>query len=167
MIELVCKQCGKKFEVYKYRKNAKYCSHKCYHDSLKGTKQSNDSKLKNSISHRGEKSPLWRGGTTTLLSMVRRSFKYRQWVSDVFTRDNWTCQKTGIRGGNLEAHHIKSFHKILEDNNIKTIDNAFNCSELWDINNGITFKKEIHKEFHSEYGSKDNNQEQLFKFLNK
>jgi hypothetical protein len=41
-----------------------------------------------------------------------------------------------------EKHKIKVFVdkilKTLEENNIKTIDDANNCQELWNINNGIT-----------------------------
>ena len=39
MITLICKHCGKKFEVHSYFKNQKYCSRKCYRISLdKGVK---------------------------------------------------------------------------------------------------------------------------------
>lgn len=40
-----------------------------------------------------------------------RDKKYLQWVSDIFQRDNWTCQTCGIRGVYLEVHHIKSWAK--------------------------------------------------------
>lgn len=52
---------------------------------------------------------------------VRKSFLYRQWRNDVFTRDKFTCQDCGIKGGYLEAHHKFPFIKIIEKYKIKTI----------------------------------------------
>uniref|UniRef100_A0A6H1ZFK3 Putative homing endonuclease n=1 Tax=viral metagenome TaxID=1070528 RepID=A0A6H1ZFK3_9ZZZZ len=61
--------------------------------------------------------------------------KYKQWRSDVFTRDNWTCQTCGIRSKSseivyLEAHHIKCWAKYLKLRYI--------------VGNGITLCKECH-----------------------
>lgn len=52
------------------------------------------------------------------------------------------------KGGNLNAHHWKEFAKIIEENNITTLEEAIDCEELWNINNGITLCKECHKELH-------------------
>jgi len=73
---------------------------------------------------------------------------YRQWRSDIFTRDDFTCQECGQRGGHLEAHHIKQLSKILQFYEITTLEEALNCAELWNINNGITLCKECHKKLH-------------------
>lgn len=101
------------------------------------------------LNMRGEKHFNWKGGITSLVIRIRHCYKYRQWRSDVFTRDNFTCQECGEKNGSgksiyLEAHHIKEFYKIIEENNIKTIDDSFNCEELWNINNGITFCDKCH-----------------------
>ena len=87
----------------------------------------------------------WKGGITPLTKQIRHTFEYRQWISDVFTRDDYVCQDCYIKGGRLEAHHIRLFSKILEENNIKTLQEALNCSELWSINNGKTLCKECHR----------------------
>ena len=92
--------------------------------------------------------------TTPLSKAIRESFKYREWVIAVFERDNYTCQKCKIRGGYLEAHHIKAFALILKENNIKTLQDAFNCEELWDVNNGITLHEKCHKQEHKEIRNK-------------
>ena len=92
----------------------------------------------------GENNPNWKGGRTSLRRRIRNSFKYRQWRSDIFTRDDFTCQKCSHRGGELHSHHIKPFVLIFELNDIMTLEQALECSELWDINNGITYCKKCH-----------------------
>jgi len=92
----------------------------------------------------GEKCHFWRGGRVLLKNKIRSSYKYRQWRSDVFTRDNFTCQECGERGGYLEVHHIKRFSEIIVENRIKTLEEALNCEELWNINNGETLCRKCH-----------------------
>ena len=94
----------------------------------------------------GEKHWNWQDGKTSLLLKIRHSFKYRQWRSDVFTRDNFICQECGYKKGHiLEAHHIKKLSEIVKEYKIKTLEQALNCEELWNINNGITFCKKCHQ----------------------
>ena len=98
----------------------------------------------------GEDSTNWKGGTTPLNFQIRGSFEYRQWRSDVFTRDNFTCQDCGDNtGGNLEAHHKKCFSSILQYYEITTLEQALECKGLWNINNGITLCEDCHKKIHS------------------
>ena len=102
-------------------------------------------KKKMSFKKRGKNNPAWKGGISPLETRIRRSFKYRQWRSDVFTRDDFTCQECGDnKGGNLEAHHIDPFAEIIRRNKIKTIEQALICEELWNINNGTTLCKDCH-----------------------
>lgn len=94
---------------------------------------------------KGKLNHRWKGGTTNFQIVLRGYEKYTQWRSDIFQRDNWNCQTCNKKGGELEVHHIKSFSKILLENNIKTIKDALKCKELWDLNNGITLCKDCHK----------------------
>lgn len=94
---------------------------------------------------RGEQSPQWKGGIYPLVLLLRSCYKYRQWRSDVFTRDNFTCILCGERGGKLNADHIKPFSLIFEENNLKDSNSAFDCDELWDINNGRTLCFDCHR----------------------
>jgi len=93
----------------------------------------------------GVASSNWKGGVTKLNGQIYNSFKYRQWRSDVFTRDDFTCQECGRIGGKLNAHHIKSFVSILQKYEITTLQEALECEELWNINNGTTLCKKCHK----------------------
>ena len=73
-------------------------------------KLSEEHKQKIRLAHIGEKCNFWKGGITPINQLIRSSAKYEKWRTEVFERDNYTCQVCGDNsGGNLEAHHIKSF----------------------------------------------------------
>jgi hypothetical protein len=105
---------------------------------------------------RGELNWNWKGGITSLYKQVRDSFEYRQWRSDVFQRDNFTCQGCGGKGSKIQAHHIKPFFVIIRENKIKTMEDAKNCAKLWNINNGQTLCIPCHKKTNN-YGWKITN----------
>jgi len=93
----------------------------------------------------GEKSHLWRGGATSLRLKIRGCFEYRQWRTSIFKRDNYQCVLCGGKG-RLNADHYKiSFAKILIDFNVKSIDDAEKCNELWNTENGRTLCLSCHK----------------------
>lgn len=68
----------------------------------------------------------------------RHSLKYSNWRTKIFERDNYTCQKCGMRGGELNAHHIKPFAKYKK--------------LRYEIANGITLCKDCHIKEHSKKG---------------
>ena len=93
----------------------------------------------------GEKQWNWKGGITQLKRRIRAHYKYRQWRSDVFTRDDFVCQICGVRGIYLEAdHYPKMFSTIFHENKIKSLEKALNCEEFWNINNGRTLCRKCH-----------------------
>jgi len=110
-----------------------------------GRVQSEEKREKHSIANRGERSPHWEGGITKLSTAIRRTYKYRLWRTAIFERDNYTCQDCKKRGVFLHADHIKSFSKILHDNNIKTVEQALLCEEFWNKENGRTLCMDCHK----------------------
>ena len=98
----------------------------------------------------GSKNGNWKGGIAKVQDALQTSFKYRQWRSDIFTRDNFTCQDCGCdKSGSLQAHHIKSKKKIFKEYAIKTLEDAFVCDELWNLNNGVTLCVPCHKKRHA------------------
>ena len=115
-----CKICEEPFYVFPYRKKV-FCSYQCS-GKTKGYFTSS-----NMI---GENNPNWKGGISVNVHSIREP-KYKKWRSDVFTRDNWTCQTCRKRGGYLEAHHIKSWAKYPK--------------LRYDLENGITLCMECHK----------------------
>lgn len=78
----------------------------------------------------GENHWNWRGGKAKDRHKVR-TVRYKQWVSDIFSRDNWTCQTCRVRGTYLQAHHIKAW--------------AYYPELRYEINNGVTLCVECHK----------------------
>jgi len=106
---------------------------------------SDETRNKKRIAQTGELGSNWKGGITSLVKLIRRCFKYRQWVSDIFTRDDYTCQECGVKGGTIHADHFpKTFSNIFHENNIKSLEEALNCEEFWNINNGRTLCKPCH-----------------------
>lgn len=94
-----------------------------------------------------ENNPAWQGGVTPLKRQIRNCFFYRQWRSDIFKRDDFMCQSCGKRGGRIEAdHYPKKFSVIFDENKIESLEQAENCEELWNLNNGRTLCFDCHNE---------------------
>ena len=64
----------------------------------------------------------------------RHTIAYQQWRKSVFERDSYTCQSCKVIGGELQAHHIKTYnkHKLLR----------------FELSNGITLCKKCHRDLH-------------------
>jgi hypothetical protein len=98
--------------------------------------------------------PSWRKGLGNKSSeneKIRKSKEFRLWRELVFERDDWTCQKCLTRGGALHPHHIENFMDKIE--------------KRFDIDNGITFCKKCHYNFHLQYGYRNNNKGQVLDFI--
>lgn len=69
---------------------------------------------------------------------IRNSKDYSEWRKKVFVRDDYTCKICGKKGGNLNAHHIKSFKKYPK--------------LRLKLSNGVTLCEECHKKVHKKIG---------------
>jgi len=98
-----------------------------------------------------EDNPNWKGGKKRQNKILYGSRMYKEWRNGIFERDNFTCQKTKIKGGKLHPHHIQNFAQYPE---LRFV-----------IDNGITLSEKDHKEFHKKYGIKNNTKEQIEEFL--
>jgi hypothetical protein len=82
---------------------------------------------------------------------------YRDWVKSVYKKDGWVCRKCKMqkdsndRYKKIHAHHIEGY--------------AENKKLRMNIGNGITFCRECHNNFHSIYGNRNVNRQQLNEFL--
>ena len=101
---------------------------------------------------KGDNSPTWKGGKTDESKKARNSVDYKIWRESVYKRDDYTCQKSGKKGGRLHPHHIENF--------------ADNPDKRYDVNNGITLSVKEHKKFHKKYGRNNTTRKQLKEFLN-
>lgn len=79
----------------------------------------------------GSDNPAWNGGTTTKLQKLRSSKAYKRWRKAIFERDDYTCQFCSIRGGVLNADHIKPI--------------KLNPELALDLSNGRTLCIDCHK----------------------
>lgn len=93
---------------------------------------------------KGSNNPAWKGGVSSFYQQIRTTLEYEEWRKACMERDNYTCQDCGQVGGFLEVDHIKARSLILRENNIETIEQALNCDELWNLDNGRTLCKPCH-----------------------
>lgn len=100
---------------------------------------------------KGENNARWKGGAARKRS-ERFTIEYKNWRTDVYHRDNYTCQCCGVRGStDLNAHHIMNWKDYPD--------------LRFDVDNGITLCKSCHSLFHRLYGKKYNNRDQLDSFI--
>jgi hypothetical protein len=91
---------------------------------------------------RGERNPNWKGGRGQEHQRLRKTKKYFDWRTAVFTRDGFRCvicKVQGSRKNPIEADHIKPF--------------AYFPEYRFDISNGQTLCIPCHKET-TTWGSK-------------
>lgn len=107
-----------------------------------GKKQSEETIEKRRLKLSGENNWRWKGGITPLVRKIRNCWSMQKWKKE--------CRKSGDRcvicesKKELHVDHITAFSEIMERNNIKTYEQALECTELWDIKNGRLLCKQCH-----------------------
>lgn len=170
----VCKYCNKDIiakNIYFDKPNRKFCSYSCrttwrnknipqsekqrkltaerVSKLFKGIKRPLNFRIKLKEANLGSKSHFWKGGLTNQNMILRTGLETRLWREAIFRKDNWTCQKCKIRGGKLEADHIKPWSLFPE--------------LRFAIDNGQTLCKPCHRKTDT-FGSKLYNKYKLIKF---
>jgi NUMOD3 motif-containing protein len=93
--------------------------------------------------------------TTPLYKAIRECYRYTQWRVDIFKRDAYTCVLCKKVRGTLNADHFPTrFIDIISERNIKTIDEAVLCEELWTLKNGRTLCLDCHRKTDN-YGNRN------------
>jgi 5-methylcytosine-specific restriction endonuclease McrA len=98
----------------------------------KGRVMSAETKLRLSKSKQGQVP--WNKGLGTKSranELARKTKQARLWRIAVYERDNYTCQDCGVRGGELNAHHIKPFSTYPE--------------ARYELDNGLTLCVDCHR----------------------
>lgn len=139
---IVCAECTKDFSVPSHKKDrAKFCSKSCQGSfqckkHLAGKKLSQEAKLKMSKirleKYQGVNHPRYIADRTKLCNQSdRRSYAYRNWKKEVYSRDNYKCRISDENCKSiLEAHHILNWQDYPE--------------LRYKINNGITLCQAHH-----------------------
>ena len=92
-----------------------------------------------------------KGIKTSYNKRMRNSLEYKIWREAVYKRDNYTCNKCQTKGYRLHPHHIKNFTQYPK---LRFL-----------VSNGITLCVLHHIKFHREYGRKNNNKDQIKKYV--
>jgi hypothetical protein len=132
---------------------------------FKGHKHSKEALETNRLKHLGNTIRRGKGFKTKLSFSLKMGPQYAQWRLAIYERDKFICQKCLKNKDTLNAHHIKSYSTIIAEYNIKTYEEALDCLELWNLDNGITFCFDCHHEFHNKYGQRNNNLQQVLEFI--
>jgi hypothetical protein len=151
--EFICKYCGNKYFVQKCQINrTKYCSKLCHNRAI--IRRGEDSHLwrggktlkyrcidcDKKVDHHATRCRKCRGlyvgrfHKSTLTAQIRGMPMTRLWMRMVKERDR-ICVACGS-SENLQIDHIIPLKEIKEVNNIKSIEDARKCEQLWDIRNG-------------------------------
>lgn len=74
----------------------------------------------------------------------------RNWAKEIYKRDWYKCTICGSKK-QINAHHLNSYHAFPD--------------ERFDVSNGITLCVEHHKDFHKQYGYRNNTKEQFEEYM--
>lgn len=122
------------------------------------------------LDHCGEGHPNWQGGISEISEILRSILG--PWKKEVLQLYNYQCDITKINSNNLVVHHLVNFSDLVQSahsiSNIKIKSKVkdYTEEEIEKLKNNILFlhtpeigvvlDKEVHQQFHSVYGVKNN-----------
>lgn len=102
MFLVICKQCSKEFEVARWKmKKQRFCSRDC---ERTWTNNHKETKVAAPVE--------------IIIKESKSTLRGDDWGKirdDVLKRDNYTCQKCGIKENGLGVHHIIPWHKTKDN----------------------------------------------------
>ncbi len=133
-----CSVCGKEFyrQITLFPKNAPLCSYKCMGKSkerqvltschwckreysvaasilkwneIRGHEHNFCSVKCRGSYYSGDRHPLWYSDRSLVKCRPNGNKAHALWRDEVFSRDDFTCQRCGKRGGYLEANHVMPY----------------------------------------------------------
>lgn len=146
-----------------------------------GSFYSNGNGCPKCVNRCGKNNPSWKGGTTPLHKIMRKSIL--PWRLSSYEKYDYCCDITGSKLTDNVIHHHYNYCDILretlEELNIDAREKINDyteeelelmkskCLELhYKYGLGICLTKKLHDEFHSIYGRKNNTMEQYMEFKN-
>ncbi len=100
----------------------------------------------------GANNPGWKGGVDDTARQIRCSHEYVRWKLSVWRRDEKSCQKCHQAKNRMVAHHMMGFAEYPDGR--------------FDVDNGVTFCRDCHLEYHKLYGFRNSTREKTIEFLN-
>lgn len=162
-IEKKCLYCGEKLKLNNTRDiirknfcsricNCTFSTKKLWENENFINKMKEISKKPNPKKGRSmEKHHLWIEDRTKLKSK-RLNCEEKKFFKEILKERNYTCEISNDIGGKLSVHHLDSV-SLFPD-------------KIYDKNNVIVIKYEIHKEFHKEYGCRNITKEHWINYIN-
>lgn len=147
MVIVPCAVCGKSLQRHRYKIAATDYS-LCGDKKCKAVKSAECAMEIGLGKACGDEHSNWTGGASSLSKALMARKEYQEWRRDVYRRDGFACRKCGTRNPPFNAHHIKRIAAIIHEHNMKTIEEALACSELWNIQNGLTLCVLCHEREH-------------------
>lgn len=104
--------------------------------------------------------PNWKGGVSSLSTLIKNLEEYKNWRKAIYVRDNYTCIKCKTKGIKLEAHHKIPFSILLKDflqmyaqfspfeDKETLVRLSITYRPFWDTENGETKCKICHRSGH-------------------
>jgi len=142
-----CLNCGV-VRGYRARSNFKKLCGPC---TKIGQTKSIETRIKISTIHQGISQSDFVGFKTPDRKIQRLKFDKAKLANECFKIKNFTCEVCSKRGGDLNAHHLNSWHTHPE--------------QRFDLKNLVCLCTSCHSKFHKKFGFKYNTKEQFEEFI--